>query len=56
MIRGNNVETLSQMVSNNEVTDSLILESITAQKEHENKQSLEKIQPGLDVFYAMIIK
>ena len=56
MIRGNNAELLSQLVSNNEVRDSLILESITVQKEHESQQSLEKIQPGLDDFYAMIIK
>ena len=46
MIRGNNAELLSQLVSNNEVGDSLILESTTVQKEHESKQSLEKIQPG----------
>ena len=38
MIRGNNAELLSQLVSNNEVRDSLILESITVQKEHESKQ------------------
>ena len=28
---------LFQMVTNNEITDSLILEKITAQKEHESK-------------------
>ena len=34
MIRANNANLLSQMVSNNEIRDSLILENITAQKEH----------------------
>ena len=46
----NNVDLLSQMVSKNEIRDSLILEKINAQKEHENKQLVEKIQPDLDVY------
>ena len=37
MIRVNNADLLSEMVSNNEVRDSLLLEKITAQKEHESK-------------------
>ena len=32
MIRVNNADVLSQMVSNNEIRDSLILEKITAPK------------------------
>ena len=34
MIRVHNANLLSQMVSNNEIRDSLILENITAEKEH----------------------
>ena len=33
MIRANNADVLSEMVSNNEIRDSLILEKITTQKE-----------------------
>ena len=46
----NNVDLLSQMVAKNEIRDSLILEKINAQKEHESKQLVEKIQPDLDVY------
>ena len=45
----NNVDLLTQMVAKNEIRDSLILEKINAQKEHESKQLVEKIQPDLDV-------
>ena len=50
MIHANNVDLLSQMISNNETRNSLILEKITAQKEHESRQLAEKIQPDLYVF------
>ena len=50
MIRANNADLVSQMVSNNEIRDSLILEKITAQNECESKQLTEKIQPDLDVY------
>ena len=50
MICANNTDLLSQMVTNNEIKDSLILEKIIAQKEHESKQLAEKIQPNLDVY------
>ena len=33
MIRANNADVLSEMVSNNEIRDSLILEKITTRKE-----------------------
>ena len=46
----NNADLLSQMVANNEIRDSLILEKINAQKELESKQLVEKIQPDLDVY------
>ena len=49
IIRANNAELLSEMVSNNKVRDSLILEKNIAQKEHESKQLAEKIQASLDV-------
>ena len=50
MIPANNSDLLSQMISNNEIRDQLILEKNTVQKEHESKQLAEKIQPDLDVF------
>ena len=50
MICANNADFLSQMVTNNEIIDSLILEKITAQKDPESKQLVEKIQPNLDVY------
>ena len=50
MIRANNADLVSQMVSNNEIRDSLTLEKITAQNEYESKQLTEKIQPDLDVY------
>ena len=56
MIRVNNADVLSQMVSNNEIRDSLILEKITAQKDHKSKKLVEKIQPDLDVFLRDEIK
>ena len=49
MICPNNADLLSQMISNNKIRDSLVLEKITAHKEHESKQLVEKIQPDLDV-------
>ena len=36
MICMNNADFLSQMVTNNEIKDSLILEKITTQEEHES--------------------
>ena len=50
MILANNADLLSQIVSNNKVRDSLILEQITAQKDCENNQLAEKVQPDLDVY------
>ena len=50
MIGANNADLLSQMVTNNKNKDSLILEKITVQKEHEIKQVVEKNQPDLDVY------
>ena len=50
MIPANNSDLLSQMISNKEIRDQLILEKNTVQKEHESKQLAEKIQPDLDVF------
>ena len=50
MIRVNNAGLLSQMICNNEIRDSLILEKITTQKENESKQLAEQIQPGLGVY------
>ena len=50
MIRANNADLLSQMFSNNKIRDSLILEKVTAEKEHKSKQLAEKIQPDLDVY------
>ena len=50
MIRVNNAGLLSQMISNNEIRDSLILEKITTQKENESKQLAEQIQPDLGVY------
>ena len=38
------------MITNNEIKDSLTLEKIITQKEHEGKQLAEKIQPDLDVY------
>ena len=37
---------------NKTIMKLLILEKITAQKERESKQLVEKIQPGLDVFFT----
>ena len=42
MIQANNADLVSQIVSNNEIRESLILEKITAQKVYENKQLVEK--------------
>ena len=52
MISVNNADLHFQMVGNNEIRDSLILEKITTQEELKSKQLSEKIQPGLalDVF------
>ena len=52
MISVNNADLHFQMVSNNEIRDSLILKKITTQEELKSKQLSEKIQPGLalDVF------
>ena len=50
MICANNAELLSEMVTNNKIQDSLILEKVIAQKEHKSKQLAEKIQPDLDVY------
>ena len=50
MIRANNADLVSQMVSNNKIKDLLILEKITAQKEYESKKLADKLQPDLDVY------
>ena len=50
VIRANNADLLSEMVTNNEIKDSIILEKIIAQKEYRGKQLAEKIQPDLDVY------
>ena len=42
MIQANNADLVSQILSNNEIRESLILEKITAQKVYENKQLVEK--------------
>ena len=41
---------LSQMVTNNEIRDSLIFKKMAPQKEHESKQLVENISPDLDVY------
>ena len=50
MILANNADLLFQIVTNNGIRDSLVLEKITAQKEHGSGQPAEKIQPDLDVY------
>ena len=50
MISMNNADLLSQMVNNNKIRDSIILEQITAKKQHENEELVGKTQPGLDLF------
>ena len=50
MIRENNADLVSPMVSNNEIKDSLILEKTTAQKEKERKQVEGQIKPDLCVY------
>ena len=50
MICASNVDYLSQMVSNNKIRDSLILEKITTQKENESKQLGEEIRLNLGVY------
>ena len=42
MNRVNNADFFSQMISDNKDRDSLVLEKIAAQKEHESKQLAEK--------------
>ena len=52
MIRENNANILSlpQMLANNEISNSLILEKITEQEENQNKQLVPKIELKLDVY------
>ena len=50
MIGVNNADLVYQIVSNDEIRDSLILEKNTALKEYGSKQLAEKIQPDLDVY------
>ena len=50
MNRMNNADLLSQLVTNNEIKDSLILEKMILQEEHERKQLPKKILPDLDVY------
>ena len=50
MIRVNKADLIFQMVSNNEIRDSLILEKITVQKKYESKQLVKKIKPDLEVY------
>ena len=44
MIKANNADLLSQMISSNKIRDLQILQKITAQKQHKSKQLVEKIQ------------
>ena len=46
----NNADLVSQMVSNNEIRDSLILEKTIAQKENERKQVEGQIKSDLCVY------
>ena len=50
MIRVKNADLPSQLVSNNEIRNSIILEKITAQEERKSKKLAEKIQRDLDIF------
>ena len=50
MICVNNADLLSQMATNNEIKETLILEKILVQKEHKSKQLPKKIQPDLGVY------
>ena len=43
MIRENNTNILPQMLANNEIRDSLILEKIIEQQEDQNKQRAAKL-------------
>lgn len=51
MIRVKNADLPSQLVSNNEIRNSIILEKITAQEERKSKKLAEKIQRDLDIFF-----
>ena len=50
ILHTNNADLISEMITNNEIRDSLILEKIASQKQQESKQLAEKIQPDLDVY------
>ena len=50
MLRESNADLVPQMVSNNEISDWLILETNTAQKENERKQLEEQIKTDLSVY------
>ena len=50
MIRVKNADLPSELVSNNEIRNSIILEKITAQEERKSKKLAEKIQRDLDIF------
>ena len=50
MIRENKANILPQMLANNEISNSLILEKITEQQENQNKQLVPKIELKLDAY------
>lgn len=50
MIRVKNADLPSELVSNNEIRNSIILEKITAQEERKSKKLAEKTQRDLDIF------
>lgn len=50
MVWENNANILSQMLANNEINDSLILEKAILQQEEQNKQLASQIDPKLDVY------
>ena len=50
-IRENNANIAPQMLANNEIRDSLILEKINLQQEDQNKQLAAKNEPKLDVYF-----
>ena len=50
MIRQTNLNILPQMLANNEIRDSLILEKTIAQQEEQNTQLADQIESKLDVY------
>ena len=50
MIRQTNLNILPQVLANNEIRDSLILEKTIAQQEEQNTQLTDQIESKLDVY------